>query len=365
MKISNHCILLLLLISIFGCKSKQNTAAYPSPELPVVKVEEGNFTTFIQYPTALEGTRNIEVRPKIQGYIDRVFVDEGQEVKAGQPLFLLETNSLKQDAEAAKATVNASRLEVKRLKPLLEKKIISPIQLEIAQANLKQAVSNYKSILANIEYSNIKSPIDGVIGKIDLRKGNLVGPTSTVPLTSISNIENIYAYFSINEKDFLNLIMDSKDDNINEYIKNAGKVRLILANGSEYKHEGTIETISGNININTGAVRFRAIFPNDQKILRDGSSGTILIPHIYNNTLAIPLISTFEIQNKKLVYIIDTNDILKTKEVIPAGYTDKMLLIKSGLQKGELILAKGLNKVRPETKIKPIPTSTEDIINSY
>ncbi|MGA9325563.1 MAG: efflux RND transporter periplasmic adaptor subunit [Salegentibacter sp.] len=357
-----------LMLSFTACKdsadnSKAQAASQVSP-FPVVKVERRTVTTYSRYPASLEGEVSSEVRPKIPGYIREVLVDEGEKVKKGQILFKLETESLNQDAAAAKANVNAAQVEVNKLKPLVEKNIISEVQLETAKAKLEQAKSNYNSIAANIGYANVKSPVNGVVGSISYRKGALATPQDPKPLTRISSIEKVYAYFSMNEKDFLNFIQNAEGKTQEEKIKNLPPVKLLLANGEEYSNKGTIETISGDIDPQTGTVTFRALFDNSTGLLRNGSSGTVLVPKTYENAIVIPAVSTFEQQGKKLVYKVQ-NDSLASHAVEVQDEAGKLYVIKEGVDEGEVILANGVSKVRPGMKIKPQPVAMDSILNSF
>lgn len=359
-----------LMLSVTACKdSGENSGAAAqgggqAMPYPVVKVERRDITTFNRYPASLEGEVSSEVRPKISGYIREVLVDEGEKVKKGQILFKLETESLNQDAAAAKANVNAAQVEVNKLKPLVEKNIISPVQLETAKAKLEQAKSNYNSIAANIGYANVKSPVDGVVGSINYRKGALATPQDPKPLTRISSIAKVYAYFSMNEKDFLNFLQKAEGETQEEKIKNLPPVKLLLANGEEYSKKGTIETISGDIDPQTGTVTFRALFDNSSGLLRNGSSGTVLVPQNYDNALVIPAVSTFEQQGKKLVYKVQ-NDSLASHAVEVEDEAGKLYVIGDGVEEGETILAKGVSKVRPGMKIKPQPVAMDSILNSF
>ena len=181
---------------ITSCKQEQQQVQQQPQALPlaVTTVPQKEVTTYNTYPTTIEGTINSEVRAKVSGYINKVLVDEGQKVSKGQTLFKLETESLSQDAEAAKASVNVAQVEVDKLKPLVEKNIISPVQLETAKANLAQAKAAYSSIAANIGYATVKSPVDGYVGAIPYREGSLVSATSVNPLTTVASIESLFFY---------------------------------------------------------------------------------------------------------------------------------------------------------------------------
>lgn len=346
----------------------ENTEQMPPKSMvlpfPVVKVMQQTTTSFQKFPATIEGEVNSEVRPKVTGYIQDVLVDEGQIVKQGQLLFKLETQSLSQDAAAAKANVNTAQLAVNKLIPLVKKNIISNIQLETAKAQLEQAKSAYNSVIATINYANVKSPVNGVVGSINYRKGALVSASNSLPLTNVSSIKNVYAYFSMNEKAFIEFIENAEGTTIEQKIKALPKVQLQLANGKVYEQEGTIETITGDINQQTGSVTFRAKFNNDAGLLRNGSSGTISVPKIYKNALVVPSESTFENQGKKFVYTVQ-GDSLVNSAITISDTSDKLYIIESGLQEGTIILAKGVGKVRPGMKIAPVLTPLDSITNSF
>lgn len=338
--------------------------APPAMPYPVIAVPQKTVTAYKSYPAKIEGVVNSEVRPKIPGYITDVLVEAGDRVKKGQLLFKLETQSLSQDAAAARANVNAAQVEVDKLKPLVDKNIISSVQLETAKAKLAQAQSAYNSIAANIGYANIKSPVDGIVGSINFRKGALVSSQDPVPLTNVSSIEKVYANFSMDEKSFLTFVQSSKGASMEEKIKNLAKVKLILANGEEYDKEGTIETISGDIDPLTGTVAFRASFDNAEGILRNGSTGTVKVPQVFTDATVVPTISTFERQGKTFVYKVK-GDTLVATAIDVVTEANKIYVINDGVQKGDSILAKGLNKVREGVRIKPQPTAIDSILNSF
>lgn len=358
----------IILISGFtSCKDGANNKANAGaqvPSYPVIKVERRNVTTYTSYPATLEGEVSSEVRPKISGYIKQVLVDEGQPVKKGQVLFRLETESLSQDAAAGKANVNAAQVEVNKLKPLVEKNIISEVQLETAKAKLEQAKSNYNSIVANIDYANVKSPVDGVVGSINYRKGALASPQDPKPLTRVSSISRVYAYFSMNEKNFLNFIKNAKGNTQEEKIQNLPKVKLLLANGDEYPEKGKIETISGDIDPQTGTVTFRALFDNTNGLLRNGSSGTVMVPETFEKALVVPAFSTYEQQGKTMVFKVQA-DTLVSSTINVLAKTEKLYVTDNGVEEGDTILGEGVAKVRPGARIKPQPVAMDSILNSF
>ncbi len=346
---------ILLLLSSCGDdkKAQQAQMAPQAPILPVVAIPTKTVTAYTTYPTSIEGIVNSEVRAKISGYITDVLVDEGQKVRKGQTLFRLETQTLNQDAAAAKANVNAAQVEVDKLKPLVEKNIISNVQLETAKAKLQQAKSAYSSIAANIDYGNIKSPVDGFVGAINLRKGALVSPTSQQPLTTVADISKVYAYFSMNEKEYLDFIQNAEGKNIEEKIKKLPKVRLLLANGNLYEEEGTIETINSLINTNTGTISFRAIFDNPSRVLTNGSSGKIQIPKVYTDAVVVPQEATYEQQGSVYVYKVGADSTAASTKINIVAEVENLYVVDSGVEKDDKIVAKGANKLRGDSKIKP------------
>ena len=348
------CGSLLVFSSCGDSKNPQAAMAGPqTPTLPVVSVPTKTVTAYTTYPASIEGIVNSQVNAKISGYITDVLVDEGQKVKKGQTLFRLETQTLSQDAAAARANVNAAQVEVDKLKPLVEKNIISNVQLETAKAKLQQAKSSYNSIAANIDYGNIKSPVDGYVGSINLRKGALVSPSSQVPMTTVSDISKVYAYFSMNEKEYLDFIQNAEGKTIEEKINKLPKVRLVLANGSLYEEEGTIETINSQVNANTGSVSFRAVFDNPSRILTNGNSGKIQVPKVYTDALVVPQEATYEQQGSIYVYKVAEDGMATSTKIETTAEVENLYVVASGLKKGDKIVAKGANKLRGNSKINP------------
>lgn len=356
-------ILMLTFLASCGSDKSGQTGSVAMAALPypVMEVPVKTVTSYTSYPTKIEGIVNSEVRAKISGYITEVLVDEGEKVKKGQALFRLETQSMTQDAEAAKASVNAAEVEVNKLKPLVAKNIISEVQLETAMARLRQAQSTYNSIVANIGYATITSPVDGYVGSINLRTGALVSPSNQIPLTTVSDISEVYAYFSMNEKAYLDFLQNAQGSNKEEKIANLPEVTLVLANGGEYLQKGRIETINSQINPNTGTVTFRALFKNENSLLTNGNSGSIKIPFVYENALVIPQEATFERQEKTLVYTVSEDNTVQAKSIAIKGISGNMYAVASGLNEGERIVTKGVGKLRNGSPIVPQEVDSEQV----
>ncbi|HYH57264.1 MAG TPA: efflux RND transporter periplasmic adaptor subunit [Anseongella sp.] len=349
-----------------SCQNKQQGPPQgqgPLP-LPVVEVPRKTVTGYTSYPVSIEGTINSAVRAKVAGYITDVLVDEGQKVSKGQTLFRLETTALTQEAGAAEANVKAAQVEVNKLKPLVEKGIISRVQLETAEARLAQAEAGYKSITANIGYATIKSPVNGYVGSIPFREGSLVSPADPTPLTTVSETDQVYAFFSMNERDYLDFIRNTAGNSLSEKIRNFPPVELQLVNGDMYREKGKIETVSGQVNPSTGTVSFRATFPNPNRILSNGNSGNIRIPKTYENVTVVPEAATFEQQGIVYVYRVqgDTMAVLSNIEV--TDRVENLVLVASGLEPGDKIVAEGVGKLRNNTPVMPQPVPFDSVANS-
>jgi len=383
-------ILSIAALSLTACKKEAPKQDGAKP-YPVVNVEVKNIVGYQTFPATIQGRVNNDVRAKIQGYITQVLVDEGQYVTKGQPLFRLETNILSENAAASKAgisaaesniaaaqaSVSAAQVEVNKLKPLVQKNIISNVQLQTAQANLaqaqaqlqqanaakRQAVANYKGVEANIEYSVIRAPISGTIGKLPLKVGSLVGPTDQTALTTISDTSQLYAYFSMNEKEYFDFLEKSPGASLPEKIKNLPMVELQLANGSIYGEKGRIETITGQIDATTGTIQFRVGFSNPQKLLSNGNSGTIRLPKTYENVLVVPESATYEQQGIVYVYKVE-KDTAKNVVVNVIDRIDNLALIKSGINKGETIIAAGIGGLKPGTAVIKKPVKMDSLVQS-
>lgn len=355
-------IAMALTLGACGGKEQQQGAAQQALPFPIVKVGSKQITGYSSYPASIEGIVNSDIRAKVSGYIKQVLVDEGEKVRAGQPLFRLETASLSQDAEAAKASVNAAQVEVDRLGPLVEKGIVSNVQLETAKAKLAQAKSTYNSITANIGYATVKSPIDGYVGAIPYRVGSLISPSDPTPLTTVSDISEVYAYFSMNEKDYLDFIQNAEGETLQDKLDNLPAVNLQLANGSIYKEKGKIQTVTGQVNQSTGTVSFRAIFENPNLIVTNGNSGKVLIPTTYTDAPVIPQAATFERQGQILVYHVKEDNTVSAEVVEIKDRIDNLYVVKSGVKVGDVIVSDGVGKLRPNMPIVPQEVPYDSVV---
>lgn len=365
MKRFSYPFVVLSLILLASCQDEKKPQQGPPPvALPVVEVPLKTITSYTAYPVSIEGTVNSDVRAKVPGYITAVLVDEGQKVRKGQTLFKLETQALTQEAGAAKANVNAAQVEVNKLKPLVEKGIISQVQLETAEARLAQARANYNSITASIGYATIKSPIDGHVGAINFRQGALVSPADPTPLTTVSDIDEVYVFFAMNETAYLDFLQNAKGGDRSEKISNFPPVELQLVNGELYEQKGKIETVTGQVNRSTGSVSFRAVFPNPNRLLANGNSGNIRIPKKYENVPVVPEAATYEQQGRVYVYRVQGDTLAVSVPIEITDRVDNLVIVESGIEPGDKIVAQGTGKLRNNTPIQPQPIAFDSVANS-
>jgi membrane fusion protein (multidrug efflux system) len=362
---------------LFSCTNKSaKTAAVQDTEYKVLEIQPRDAILNTDYPASIQGQQNIEIRPRVSGYIDRIYVDEGAVVKRGQVLFKINAPQFEQEVrtasasiKSAEAAVSEAKLAVNKVKPLVEKEIISKFELESAQytyqarvAALAQASAALENARTNLSYTTVTSPVDGVVGSIPFRLGSLVGGSDVQPLTTVSSIGNVFAYFAFNEKLLLQFTNDGSATTFAQRIRKFPPVSLILADGSLYPEKGHIQTVNGMINTATGSVNIRADFPNPKGLIRSGSSATVRIPNAVKNSLLIPQSATFELQDKRFVVMVEAGN--KTRNVpiqIVENTTGKFFVVEKGLKAGDKIVLEGVAALKEGTQIKPSPVSSETI----
>lgn len=356
MKIIQHflSVAALSLLGACGGEQQQQRPAQATPALQVATLQPEERIVFETFAASLEGLQHVEIRPKVSGFIDRIFIEEGQQVRKGQPLFRLETARLTQDAAAAKAAVQVAQVEVDKLVPLVEKGIISNIQLETARARLQQAKSTYQSLQADIGYANLNSPVDGYAGSIPYKVGALVSNTMASPLTVVSDIREIRAYFSMNEKQLLQWKLQQADSATVAGGDGNTRVELIMVNGEPYPHPGRIAVVNSIVDRTTGNVSLRADFPNPEHLLSSGSSGRIRIPNSHRNVLVVPMTATIDLQGHKMVYTLGADQTVSAKPIQIAAQTATEYLVASGLEPGVTIVTEGVSRLKDGQTIDPV-----------
>ena len=339
-------------------------------------VETVSFTSSkqtTQYPATIKGLQDIEIRPQVSGFIVKLCVDEGATVRKGQALFEIDPTQYKAAYDQAKAGVESAEANLKTVaeteankKMLHEQGIISDFEYQTAvnnlltaKANAAQAKAAYAAAKQNLGFCTVKSPSDGVIGTFPYRVGALVSPSVAEPLTTVSQIGDMYVYFSMTEKQLLDLTRAG--GTLKEQLEKMPAVQLQLADGTLYADSGKIDAVSGVIDQTTGSVSMRAIFPNKQNILRSGGMANVVFPYTMENVILIPQTATQEIQDKKFVYVLQVDSTLKHTEVKISNLNDgKNYIVTGGLNAGDKIVVEGVQNLQDGQKIVPITIAQKE-----
>ncbi|WP_303298501.1 efflux RND transporter periplasmic adaptor subunit [Phocaeicola coprophilus] len=326
-----------------------------------------------QYPATIKGLQDIEVRPQVSGLIVKLCVDEGATVRKGQALFQIDPTQYKAAYDQAAASVKSAKANLETItaternkKMLHDQKIISDFEYQTAvnnlltaKANLAQAEAAYTAAKQNLDFCTVKSPSDGVIGTFPYRIGALVSPSISEPLTTVSEIGDMYVYFSMTEKQLLDLTRAG--GTLKEQLEKMPAVKLQLADGTMYDAEGKIDAVSGVIDQTTGSVSMRAIFPNKQNILRSGGMANVVFPYTMSEIILIPQTATQEIQDKKFVYVLQPDSTLKHTEIQISNLNDgKNYIVTGGLKEGDQIVVEGVQTLQDGQKISPITVAQKE-----
>lgn len=350
-------------LGMTSCKKGQE-GQMPAASYPTVKVEAGDRNLTASYSAAIRGKQDIDVYPQISGTIEKVCVAEGENVKKGQILFVIDQvpykaalNTALANQEAAKAGLSTAELNYNSNKELYAQKVVSEFTLKTAEnsyltakAQLAQADAQVVNARNNLSYTEVKSPSNGVAGMLPYRVGALVSPQMPQPLTTVSDNTDMYVYFSMTENQLLNLTREfgSKD----AAIAKMPEIQLQLNDGSIYEQTGRIESISGVIDRQTGTVGVRAVFPNANKILNSGGSGEVLIPSVHENCIVIPQGATIRMQDKILVYkVIDGKAVASLIKVTDIN-DGREYVVLEGLNVGDEIISEGAGLIREGMQVK-------------
>jgi membrane fusion protein (multidrug efflux system) len=369
-------------VVLYSCGSSaapgQGMGAMPPPQLPVVAVVTSPGTTYKEYSATLEGKVNVEIRPQVEGYLEKIYVDEGAYVKAGQPLFKIndrvyreQLNSAQSNLVAAQANVQKAQVEIDRLVPLVENKVISEVQLKTARAAYdaaaaaaEQAKAQVGNAKINVGYTYITAPVSGYIGRIPYKTGSLVGKNETQPLTLLSDIKEMYAYFSLSESDFIAFKQQFEGNTIEEKVKKIPAVELLLADNSVYNQKGKISTIEGQFDKTTGTISFRATFPNAGGMLRTGNTGRVRIPQFFTQAVVVPQEATFEVQDKVFVFAVGDSNKVASRPITISGKTNAWYFVESGLKPGDKIVFQGTGTLQDGMVIVPQPISADSLLKA-
>jgi membrane fusion protein (multidrug efflux system) len=342
-----------------SCGGGGGRPTFGDNEYPVLEVGTSSTTMETTYPAVIKGVQDVQISPKVQGFITRINVKEGQTVGAGQVLFVIDNVTYQSQVRQAQASVNTAqascntaKLSFENSQKLYENKVIGDFELqsatnqyEQAKAGLAQAQAALASAKEMLSFCYVKSPAAGVVGTLPYKVGALVNTASV--LTTVSNNSSMEVYFSLTEKDALSMTQSSLGE--------MPSVQLRLADGTIYSQEGKVTKMSGVIDASTGSVQVIALFPNPEKMLKSGGSGTIIIPHSNSAAIVIPQSCVSEVQNKKFVYILQKDNKVKYTEIKVDPQNDgNNYIVTEGLKVGDKYVTNGITKLSDGMEIVPI-----------
>lgn len=353
---------------ITACAHKENTAQQAAvPNLPVISIANTNAVTDAEFPAAIQGTVDIEIRPQVSGNLDRILIDEGAYVVKGQPLFKIneqpfreQLNNATAQLRAAEAAHTNAQLEVEKLTPLVANNVVSEYQLKTAKATLKMAAANVEQAKAgvaaakiNLGYTNIVAPVNGYIGRLPKKQGSLVSASDMDALTTLSDVHDVYAYFSLSESDFIRFKNEHSGSTLSDKLRKLPPVKLVLSDNTAYEQSGTIDMVDGQFDKTTGAITLRAKFPNAKGLLRSGNTGKVLLSLPHSDAILVPQESTVEIQDKIFVFAVDKSNKVTKQPITISGKTQNSYLVQNGVKPGDRIVSRGFENLQEGAEIKP------------
>jgi len=368
--------ILLLAIFFAACSGdKVQAPAVVLQTLPVLALQNSTETTFADYPASIQGTVDLEIRPQISGVLDQILINEGALVQKGQPLFKINAlpfrealNNAKALLHAAQAAVTNAQIEVDKLTPLVQNKVVSDFQLKSAKsayqsalASVEQARAGVASANINLGYTLVKAPVTGYVGRLPKKQGSLVSATDAIPLTQLSDAHEVHVYFSLGENDFIGFNAKYPGKNITERLKNLPGVSLVLADNTVYTSLGKIDMVDGQFDKQTGAIALRATFPNKEGLLRSGNTGKVRLSLQHANALLIPQSSTVEVQDKMFVFTVDAANKVSKQPITVTGTSGTNYLVAAGLKAGDRIVFDGIDKLKDGEVIQPQKVKDEPL----
>lgn len=356
-------LVLVALFSSCGGEKKQQEASVV--EFPTTKVTKQDVTLDAKYSATIRGRQDIEVYPQVGGTLQKLCVTEGQKVSKGQTLFIIDQvpyqaalNTAEAALKAAKAQEATAQLTYNSRKELFDQQVVSEYDLQTAQnslltakASVAQAEAQVVNARNSLSYTVVKSPADGVVGTLPYRQGALVGPSIPQALTTVSDNNQMYVYFSMNESQLLELTR--KSGSTEQAIKDMPPVKLQLVDGSMYETTGTVESVSGVVDRSTGSVQLRAVFNNPGHMLHSGSTGNVIIPVEHKDVLVVPAAGVVQTQDKHKVYVVDKDGVAHSQlvTILPQS-TGKEFIVTEGLEAGVEVVAEGASMVKEDQKVK-------------
>ena len=307
-----------------------------------------------EYVSQIRSVRNIEIRAQEKGYLQNIYVDEGQFVKAGQLLFRIMPKIYEAELVKAQAEAKAILIELQNTKLLADKNVVSKNELAMSQAKVEQAKAEVALAKLHLSFTEIKAPFSGTIDRIPKKLGSLIDEGEL--LTSLSDNSEMFAYFNVSEPEYL-------DYKANAKASSNTKVNLLLANNELLPYSGVVETIEGEFDSETGNIAFRAKFPNPQKLLKHGETGKVKMTVPLRNALIIPQKATYEIQDKIYVFVVDKNNVVHSRNITISNEMPDLYVIGSGLGENDRILLEGVQKVKDNDKIQAEFVTPKDAIS--
>jgi membrane fusion protein (multidrug efflux system) len=312
-------------------------------------------TVFVkEYVSQIRSIRNIEIRAQEKGFLQNIYVDEGQFVKAGQILFRIMPKIYEAELQKAEAESKASEIEVQNTKSLADKNVVAQNELAMAQAKLDQSKAEVALAKLHLSFTEIRAPFDGTIDRIPKKLGSLIDEGEL--LTSLSDNSQMFAYFNVSEPEYLNYKTLAKKDVTT-------KVNLLLANNEMFPSSGVVETIESEFDSETGNIAFRATFPNPQSLLKHGETGKVKMTVPLHNVLVIPQKATYEIQDRFYVFVVDKNGVVKSRNITISNEMPDLYVVSGGLSENDKILIEGVQKVKEDDKVKTEYIASNEVIS--
>lgn len=349
-----------ILSLVTACSSSETKQIQDPENFPTTSPIMIDTTLSTDYVAEINAVQNVEIRARVKGYLDKIYIDEGKYVQQGQLLFSINNPDLSEEVAKASAVLKSTVSELKaaeldfgNVKRLVEKNVVSNTELEMAKnkvemmkAKVEEAQANESFAKIQLTYAQIKAPFSGIVNRLPNKIGSLIEEGTL--LTTISKNDEVFAYFDVSEKEYLNFV-----SNVKENAQQSNNITLILANGEEHPFKGKIETTEGEIEQSTGNIAFRARFSNPEKVLKHGASGKVRLLKKYRNVLIIPQKATFEIQDRMYVYILDKKNRVKSKAITTNHRMPHFYIVDSGLTEDDKIIYEGIQNIKDGMVVKP------------
>ena len=352
-------------VLLVSCGGGGGRPTFGDNEYPVASVGTSSADMQSRYPATINGIQDVEIRPKVSGFLTQINVKEGQTVSAGQVMFVIDNETYQATVRQAQAAVNTAQSQVntakltfENTKQLHQNRVVGDYELQTAensyssaQAQLAQAQANLANAKEQLSFCYVKSPARGVVGTLPFKKGALVSASNV--LTHVADISQMEVYFSMTEKDMLAL--SKAEGGLRGAVDALPAVKLVLADGTEYGLEGKVVTASGVIDQATGSVQLKAHFPNPDHLLKSGGSGSIVIPRKADEAIVIPQSVVMEVQNKKFIYLLkDSNRVAYTEIKVDPQNDGNNYIVTEGLKPGDRYVTNGITKLSDQMQIVPI-----------